>query len=171
MPETARPFVTFAYGSNMASSRLQGRCKNSDLSTFEVARLPGYTLTFDKISRDGSGKATIAPDPEKQGEVWGVVFMVSQLDKQALDNAEGLGAGYHLQSLQMVTQSGRAIEAQAYIADDDRRDPLLKPYDWYIGCVVKGAVEHGLPDEYVAKLRAVPCMVDLDEARRQKNRC
>lgn len=171
MVEDTQPVFTFAYGSNMASSRLGKRCPHSDLSRFDVAKLPGYTLTFDKVSKDGSGKATIVHDPSENDEVWGVVFMIHQNDKKALDRAEGLGSGYHVEAFQVVKNDDFKMAAKAYVADPSQRNSGLRPYDWYKECVVIGAMEHGLPDTYIAKLRAVSSVVDRNEKRRQENRC
>ncbi len=45
------------------------------------------------------------------------------------------------------------VSAVAYVATNV--DSTLKPFDWYQAHVVEGAVEHGLPAEYIAGLRAV----------------
>lgn len=38
----------------------------------------------------------------------------------------------------------------------DARDPALRPSARYIGLVIQGAGEYGLPDEYLDWLRSVP---------------
>lgn len=78
-------FLYFAYGSNMLTARLNERCPSAKPAGCAFA--PGYRLTFDKLGRDGSGKATITPAaPEEQ--VSGVLFTVSRDDLPALDQAE-----------------------------------------------------------------------------------
>jgi hypothetical protein len=41
----------------------------------------------------------------------------------------------------------------------------LKPYDWYRGLVLAGALEHGLPEEYVEKIVATRSAPDPDRGR------
>ena len=45
-----------------------------------------------------------------------------------------------------------------------RRDPSLQPSLRYMALLIAGALEHGLPDEYVAALRAVPAVEESAEA-------
>jgi hypothetical protein len=57
------------------------------------------------------------------------------------------------------------LEAFTYCATqiDDR----LLPYDWYKQHVLRGALEHGLPPDYVAAIHAVQTIADPDGARQQ----
>jgi hypothetical protein len=74
----------FAYGSNMLTERLQGRCKSAEARCVGLA--DGYRLAFSKKSLDGSGKATIRPD--EASRVYGVVFDIDETEIPALDVAE-----------------------------------------------------------------------------------
>src|ERR1700756_1898091 len=84
--------IYFAYGSNMLTNRLLSRC--SDAKTIGPAFLTGYTLCFDKRSRDGSGKCTIGHTARPSDIVHGVLFTVPQSQLPSLDRAEGKGAEY-----------------------------------------------------------------------------
>lgn len=156
----------FAYGSNMLLRRLQKRCKTARVRS--AASLPGYRLAFSKRSSDGSGKATLVSDPDSC--VNGVVFDIATADAVELDRIEGLGKGYErLEALAARTHpEGQPIAVTTYIAQDDFIDPALQPYDWYRDLVVKGAEQHRLPDEYLAKLRAVRALADPDPKRRTR---
>ena len=50
-------FITFAYGSNMPSARLRGRCPSA--RAIGIAELRGHELRWHKRSKDGSGKCDI----------------------------------------------------------------------------------------------------------------
>ena len=52
-------FKYFAYGSNMLKERLCARDRCPSAMPVDVGSIRGYTLQFWKISKDGSGKATI----------------------------------------------------------------------------------------------------------------
>lgn len=113
----------------------------------------GYELKWHKRSRkDGSGKCDIVKAVDETAVVYGVLYEVDSGEKRALDRAEGLGHGYDQAKLQ-VFRSGRPVNAVTYIATDI--DTALKPLDWYHAYVVDGAVEHGLPAEYIAGLKLV----------------
>ncbi|MEJ2388678.1 MAG: gamma-glutamylcyclotransferase, partial [Chromatiaceae bacterium] len=57
--------------------------------------------------------------------------------------------------------------AKAYVAT--AIEPNLRPYDWYKGLVVAGAMENGLPPAYVEWLRTFDSQPDPDAARREHN--
>jgi gamma-glutamylcyclotransferase len=153
----------FAYGSNMLSQRLQARCKSASVSC--IASVSGYRLALSKMSRDGSGKATIVADPTSR--VCGVVFNISSEDATELDRIEWRGKGCERVELTALTHpEGSSITVTAYIAHEDFIDPGLKPYDWYRDLIVMGAQEHNLPADYVATLRAIQAPPDPEPARR-----
>lgn len=143
-------FLYFAYGSNMLTSRLRERCKSAQ--PVGVATLPGYSLKWHKRSQDGSGKCDIVASDESAALVHGVLFEIDSSQKSNLDRAEGLGHGY-TQADFTVLRNLKAVKAIAYVATDI--DASLKPFDWYHDYVVDGAIEHGLPDAYIAALKAV----------------
>jgi gamma-glutamylcyclotransferase (GGCT)/AIG2-like uncharacterized protein YtfP len=156
----------FAYGSNMLLQRLQPRCKSARVSG--VASVPGYRLAFSKRSKDGSGKATLVPDPAAR--VYGVVFEIAAEDATELDRIEGRGKGYErIEDLAALTHpEGQPITVTAYIAHDGFLDASLQPYDWYRDLVVRGAEQHRLPDDYLATLRATRVLADPDLKRRTR---
>ncbi|MGM0413233.1 MAG: gamma-glutamylcyclotransferase, partial [Pseudomonadota bacterium] len=97
----------------------------------------------------------------------GVLFRLDAGELPLLDAAEGLGHGYDRETVTVTTPDGEAVAALAYRALV--HDPQRLPYDWYRGFVVAGAREHGLPDDYVAGLEAVPATPDPDRERATAN--
>ena len=46
----------------------------------------------------------------------------------------------------------------------DKRSDDLQPSDRYMSLIIEGALTHGLPDEWIAMLRAIPTCVESAEA-------
>ena len=61
-------FITFAYGSNMPSARLRGRCPSA--RAIGIAELRGHELRWHKRSKDGSGKCDSATHANKHHMVY-----------------------------------------------------------------------------------------------------
>ncbi|MFD1795563.1 gamma-glutamylcyclotransferase [Paracoccus aurantiacus] len=150
----------FAYGSNMLTARLKARCPSA--TALGAVFLPDHDLAFDKISADGSAKATLAV--AKGSRVAGVLFELDEGDLGALDQLEGTGFGYDAARLALPWQ-GAPVFARSYIAPPGFRDAKLRPYDWYLGLCVAGALEHGLPRDWIRRLIATPRCPDPDPAR------
>lgn len=114
-----------------------------------AARLKGWRLTFTRDSPGwGGGVGHIEPAPEDA--VWGVLWEVTQADVDALDEYEGVAGGAYVRENTMVHHEGRDVEALVYLAVP-RGDK--KPSNRYIAALVRGAEAHGLPAEYVERLR------------------
>lgn len=144
--------VVFSYGSNMSIKRIKERIPN--VSKIGIGKIKGYTITFFKKSKDGSGKATIIKAKE-DSEVWGVLFSISEKDKKKLDKIEGLGYGYNITNLDVYNENDEIIKAYAYIAEENYINENLKPFDWYFNYVLNGAKENNLPFEYIEFLKLI----------------
>jgi gamma-glutamylcyclotransferase len=154
-------FFYFAYGSNMSSVRLLARVPSA--RSKGCAQVRGYRLVFDKISKkDGSGKADCEKADGEDSIVFGVLFQIDELHRQALDAAEGLGLGYEAADVNVIIAEGIVL-ATTYLASN--KDSKLKPYSWYLYHVLTGATEFGLPRAYVARIEAVESDVDPDRER------
>lgn len=154
----------FAYGSNMCSGRLRRRVPSAE--PLFIACLSGHRLSFDKRSNDGSGKA----DAEHTGDdncVWGVVFEIETVEKEALDQAEALGSGYEEKTVTLDGPFGKCAATMYYATD---KDAVRKPYSWYLRFVVEGARQHGLPADYVFSLEHIESIDDPDPSRDSQNR-
>lgn len=159
--------LIFAYGSNLCMGRLKGRVPSARVVT--VASLAGYALKFHKRSRlDGSGKADAYKTDRASDVVWGVVYEIDPTEKPNLDKAEGLGAGYDEKAVTVKSADGTDIVALVYVATDI--DPDLVPYGWYKAHVVRGARQHGLPEEYVKRIEMQASSDDLKQDRVRRER-
>jgi len=160
-----KTFIYFAYGSNMLSRRLRERTPSA--SVIGTGHVEGRRLAFHKVGKDGSAKCDIQAANAVTDKAYGVLFRVAYSEKGGLDSAEGLGEGYREESLLVRRDDGTQITARAYVAT--AIEPNLRPYDWYKGLVVAGAMENGLPRAYVERLRTVDAQPDPDANRRKQN--
>jgi len=151
----------FAYGSNMASQRLWRRLPGA--RHVEVGILRGHQLSFRKNDSGLSGKCDIELTDNHRDEVIGVVYEISIDDKKTLDRIEGLGTGYDEKIVQITTLSGNLLSSVTYFAIDI--DHSLIPYHWYKQHVLRGAIEHGLPADYINKIESIESQEDLDKLR------
>jgi len=141
-------FTYFAYGSNMDSARLRARVK--DCTTLDTAKLSGYGLRFHKRSNlDGTGKCNAFHTGNPDDFVQGVLFDVAQVQRPALDRAEGAGKGYYAAQVEVQTKNG-PVQALTYLANADHIADQLVPTTEYFTYVMQGAREHGLPEDYIA---------------------
>jgi gamma-glutamylcyclotransferase (GGCT)/AIG2-like uncharacterized protein YtfP len=135
-----------------------------------VGYVEKHKLTFDKISRgtrQNSGKCDMEATGLDADRVYGVLFSIAVEDEASLDREEGLDRGYRKDRQVRVTTADGEKTAVAYIATE--KDPTLLPYDWYRDFVVEGALEHGLPEDYVTWLRTFQSQPDPDRRRREEN--
>jgi len=152
----------FAYGSNMASHRLLQRLPGA--RHLEVGILTAHQLSFRKKDNAGlSAKCDIELTGDHSDEVIGVVYEISSEDKRALDQIEGLGTGYDEKIVTITTLSGSRLSSVTYFAIDI--DHGLIPYHWYKQHVLRGAIEHGLPADYIDKIESIESQEDADERR------
>ena len=141
----------FAFGSNMLLERLAQRVPSA--RAVGVATLANHALRFNKLSKDGSGKANIEPSPDPGAVVRGVLFHLDKAERPALDRAEG---GYRI-LLVMVRREGAGEDEEAftYIAKREAIRDGLRPFRWYRDAVIAGARQHGLPESYIRRIEAV----------------
>jgi len=158
--------ICFAYGSNMFSARMCHPDRVPSARPVGIGYITGHRLTFDKASRDSSGKCDAEETGDASDRVYGVRYSTDKSEKPRLDDAEGLGSGYKEKPVKVVTATG-VVPAVMYYATS--KDASLKPYHWYKALVVAGAVEHGLPFPYVELLRTVDSVQDADATRRAEH--
>ncbi len=146
----------FAYGSNLSAKRMAERVPSARV--IAAARADGRRLSFGKLGRDGSGKATLIDAPE--AFAWGVVYAIDRRDWRRLDRFE---RGYARISVFVVLEREQRVAATTYIAPETAPDPTA--FGWYKRLIVDGAREHGLPAAYVAELERLPVRDDPDPVR------
>ena len=145
----------------MASHRLLQRLPGA--RHVEVGILTGHQLRFHKNDSGLSGKCNIVLTDDHGDEVFGVVYQISNEDKQILDRIEGLGTGYDEKIVSITTLSGALLTSVTYFAIDI--DHSAVPYHWYKQHVLRGAIEHGLPAEYISKIESIESQQDPDRQR------
>lgn len=146
----------FAYGSNLDSLQMRDCCPGH--RTIGPALLSDHALRFRGHSEHWEGAvATIDPQPGET--VWGVLFVLTESDRDRLDRYEHfLGHGradnfYDRTWVTVMGPGGETVRAEAYVM---RPFPEGYPSRRYRDLIARGARSHGLPPEYVAWLRGFP---------------
>jgi gamma-glutamylcyclotransferase len=153
----------FSYGSNMSTRRIRERTPLAQAVT--VARLSKHRLKFHKKGKDGTAKCDAEHTDNARDVVYGVVFRISNSEKQVLDRKEGLRNGYEEKNVSVIALSGETFEVFTYYAT--HIDASLLPLNWYKEHVLRGAREHDFPSEYIATIETAPSMPDPDSERRE----
>lgn len=157
----------FAYGSNMSTLRLSYRVGKVEF--VDVAVLTGHVFKYNKVSLDGSLKASIESTGKPDDIVYGVLFRIDPKALPQLDNAEGYGNGYDRKTVQVqLQQSKQSVSATTYYGTNTNDDGTNLPYDWYTTLVNAGATEHKLPADYARFLAAFPHKEDNNPINREK---
>ena len=155
----------FCYGSNLPKRRLFNRI--GQVMYLGNALLHGYSLCFNKKSKDGSGKANINFVDNSEDFVWGIVIQITEEQKEKLDRFEG--KGYNEQTVEIIFQNGIREKVLTYAADKDSLDFSLKPFDWYKALIVFGLMENHFPIDYLMKIKNYECIPDANFERSDEN--
>lgn len=153
----------FAYGSNMNSKDLAEHCKKKNrvitLKNPKRAVLQHYKLTFNGFSTTRHG-AVADIIPSKGDDVWGVLFETDEDSLKNLDLKEGKGSKYERVFVNVIVFEGEGIENQklkneviTYVSS--RKEAYDLPHRDYLKVIIEGAKEHGLPTEYIEKLKEI----------------
>lgn len=137
MSQAARPYLYFAYGSNLNLEQLGWRCPTAQ----PVSRLtlPDWQLEF-------RGVADIVPCPG--AEVVGALYSICSADELALDRYEGFrrqspDAGmYRKVFLPIQDKRGRKRTMMFYVMN---RAGLWPPSEGYLETIRQGYADWGLP--------------------------
>ena len=145
----------FAYGSNMQTATFRGR-RGIEFAEARSGRLAGWRLVFDKppLVPVGEAFANIIADPE--ATVLGALYRISEEDLGHIDLTEGVLIGNYQRIPVTVALHGSAETVEAFTLTCAQSDPTLKPSTRYMALLIEGAIEHGLPADYVDWLRTVP---------------
>jgi cation transport regulator ChaC len=147
----------FAYGSNLNLATFTGRRRMRPLQ-MRWGWLEGYRLCFDiPVGPGERGVANICVDVAAR--ICGVLYQLTAEEAARLDRTEGVDKGvYRRVAVTVAIGDGERVEAFAYqsaLTQGGRR-----PSARYIGLLVDGAREHGLPAEYVRYLESFELAVD-----------
>ena len=141
MRELGLGIYYFAYGSNISSSQMRERCPNA--KKIGVGLLYGWELEFAVNAPHLRGNAAgIYRSPSKY--VWGIVYVISKKDKEALDKTEQ-GGYYPVEvSVKMQDSQQHLNKVFVYIPEKPRNSASAKPDARYLEVVLEGAKEHGI---------------------------
>ena len=149
----------FAYGSMMDFGEMRQRCPSAQFVA--IARLPDHSLQFTRYSINrGCGVADAVPQREK--EVWGVVYDIAEIDFGRLDDAEGFRPGRPLASNSYVREQRHVyrdgdkhqpILVWIYLGNREPNPPL--PNAAYKRLLVDGARQWHLPEAYQTELQRI----------------
>jgi gamma-glutamylcyclotransferase (GGCT)/AIG2-like uncharacterized protein YtfP len=145
----------FAYGSNMNQLQMKERCPTATLVSRVV--LKDYKIDFTIYSEKRQcGCADIVST--KSGEVWGLLYTVSDLDIQALDTFEG--HPIHYRRCEVVVYDDFKV---SYVAISyevvTKQQSTLSTSKHYLGLLHEAALQHNFPESYLKTLTTF-CTVD-----------
>ena len=144
----------FAYGPNMDEQRVkaENRCPNARFIFNAI--LPGYRLVFTRRGAD-TGGADIAPDSHSR--VWGVVYDITDSDRQRLDSREGVAQRSYRPREVLIHPHGD-IEQRVMVLTFIFSNPAevyQPPSREYLDCILRGARRWSLPADYIAQLERI----------------
>ena len=156
-------FWYFAYGSNMQAATFRGR-RGIEPRRAVAVRATGWRLVLDKPPLFSMGHSFANVVREDQAVVYGVAYEISADDLAHVEFSEGVQLGNYVRAeLGVETLAGEAL--QAVTLTSTKRGDGLQPSTRYMGLLIEGAIEHGLPDEWIAMLRAVPAIEESAAAK------
>lgn len=145
-----------AYATSMSLDDFQKRLGWTDVDAARLraklqprrCTLKDHRLAFNAHSPQGPGLGWATVVPEAGSVVEGVLYRLPQESIEYLDTTE---AGYRRQEVTVVAD-GKETRAHLYVAEATE-DGFLPSAD-YLRVVIRGAEAHGLPPEYVDRVRA-----------------
>jgi gamma-glutamylcyclotransferase (GGCT)/AIG2-like uncharacterized protein YtfP len=152
----------FAFGSNLDPEQMRTRCPEH--RAVGVAVLRDHRLAFPRFSRVWGG-GVASPQLAHGHEVWGALHEISEQDLAALDAYESFrtpGDPHNRYERKQITVElvrtvdgsvPRRVRAWIYEAHPSNPSPPSQPY---LDAILRGARHHRLPDEYIARLAALP---------------
>ena len=145
------------YGSNMNRGIFETRRGMRPLQA-RPAMLENYRLCFNLAI--GPGERGVANLESQAGaRTWGVLYLITVEQSEHLDRTEGVPrSGYRRVPVSAIVDGSEQIGAFTY--QSDRISLGRKPSPRYIGLLIEGAVQHGLPPGYLGYLRSFELAAD-----------
>ena len=141
----------FAYGSNMCRSIF---CERRGMNPLAVRTgwLDGYRIRFHLPVGPGErGVANLELDVGARTH--GVLYLLGADECDRLDRTEGVHRGYY-ERVPVVVAVGEFDRVQAFTYQSPWKSEGRKPSARYLGLLLEGARQHGLPAEYLQFLEA-----------------
>lgn len=142
----SKRLLYLAYGELMSTATMSRHVPRA--KPVGRARLPGWTLMLHHMGADGSAKASLMRDADRQA--WGVLYRLSAASRKVLDAALPGYARTEIEAIDDDDAVQRCVTHCSRVVDDS-----WVPFEAYRDELVAGALEHHLPDEYVAELQAI----------------
>lgn len=141
-----------AYASNLHPEQMVRRAPHSPLRG--TGWLRGWRLTFGGEERGWDGALATVVQSAPDHAVYVAVYDLTEADEKHLDEWEGVGIGlYRKLRVRVDTLDGQAL-TWVYVLDDYEGG---LPSAHYVGVLADAAEAAGAPDDYVARLRGLPC--------------
>ena len=155
-----------AYGSNMNRGIFERRRGVRPVQA-HPALLENYRLPFNLAV--GPGERGVANLESQAGaRTWGVLYLITAQQSEHLDRTEGLPRGaYRRIPVSAIVDGSGQIEAFTY--QSDRISLGRKPSPRYIGLLIEGAVQHGLPSGHLCSLRNFELAADERLSKPQRS--
>ncbi len=157
----AADFVWFVYGSSLDRDAFAEWAESHgyvlpDLSRARPARLHGYRLSFDVLSRHWGG-AVASLSPSDGDWVEGLAAPMPGAARGLVDHKEGAVSGlFEPFRVTLRDAGGREVEAVAYRAAEGRRlSAEAPPSPAYVEVLRRGGRAAGLSAEWLARLDAL----------------
>jgi cation transport regulator ChaC len=151
----------FGYGSNVERGTFVERRGMRPLGV-QRGLLEDWELCFDLPV--GPGERAVANLRARRGaRVWGVLWRIELRDAARLDRSEGVHRGFYRRLAVRVQAEEERVDAFTYLSD--LRRPGRKPSARYLGLLLAGARQHGLPAEWVEGLERIELAVDERDAQ------
>lgn len=117
-----------------------------------TAVLPAHRLVFISSGEDGSCAADAIPDPASV--VWGVVYDITDSDRQQLDAREGAGVHTHRPKEVLVHPHGDSEQRVIVLTYSTREatEMQLPPGRENVDHLLRGARRWGLPAQYIQQI-------------------
>jgi hypothetical protein len=156
--------LVFQYGSNCSEMQINGNDRlRGDAKFVGIAETAeDFELAFDVYS---TGRGCAASDIVRKpgGKVWGVQYEVPDhlisrdtaraVARRSFDALEGEGTNYKREAIQVCRQDGQVLTAITYTVRAPQAG--LRTNSEYVRHIVTGLREHAIPEEYVAKVKAI----------------
>lgn len=170
--------LVFQYGSNCLDSEINSETRlRGDARFVDIAEtVEDFELAFDVQSKNrGCAASDIVRKPGSK--VWGVLYdvpdylvdreTVKACGRRSFDEIEGRGKNYKRETIMVRRANGKIALALTYTVECPK--PGLKTNIDYVCHIVRGLREHRVPDEYIAKVKAIASANNPDIAADVEN--
>ena len=155
--EIGDPIWYLGYGSNMNRRIFEDRRGMRPIRA-QPALLKNYLLSFNlPIGRGERGVANL--ETCAGARTWGVLYLITPEQSEHLDRTEGVPRGaYRRIQISAIVEGGEQVAGFTY--QSDRISRGRKPSQRYIGLLIEGATQHGLPSDYLDYLESFDLATD-----------